>query len=356
MRRFPYERLKKIHLTERALSDFNKMQASPVFPRSARQSTEKKTRAYDNNFEQLLSDTGFVGDWDIDTQQPLNMGELKRMLRNEPIACSETEYRTFTRKLSRARNESKTRAVLFPLLGGDEEGQYAHEEEMLCHNLEPLVPGIADAKPDYMDGSLASSMKKEVRQSLSQLIVPANLCMPILPNFFLEVKGPEGSWLVLRRQILHDGCLGARGIHSLNSWGREECFNGKASTISVSFYLGILQIYCTHPVQQKEGTAFHTNRIGNYYLDKDPESLAEGLTAFRNARAWAKTQRDAAISELNSRLDNGSSSAILASSSSSATIGPLQQFPSTNNNSLENPKKRGLPVGGKENRPKRRKN
>ena len=37
---------------------------------------------------------------------------------------------------------------------------------------------------DYLDGSFASSVSPEIRQSLSHLIVPSNLSMPILPNFF----------------------------------------------------------------------------------------------------------------------------------------------------------------------------
>lgn len=71
-------------------------------------------------------------------------------------------------------------------------------------------------------------------------------------------------------------------------------------------------------------------------LDKDPESLAEGVTAFRSAHAWAKIQRDAAIAEINSRWDYGSSSVTLASSSSdSARTGPLQHKQQSSGKSKE---------------------
>ena len=58
--RFPYHKLqkkkkKKNHLARKALTDFvDRLQAPPAMP-----STERKTTAYDRNFEQLLMDEGF---------------------------------------------------------------------------------------------------------------------------------------------------------------------------------------------------------------------------------------------------------------------------------------------------------
>lgn len=70
-RRFPYRCLEKkyISLNEHCQVSI-KCKHHQFLPRSARQSTEKKTRAYDSNFEQLLSDAGFVGDWDIESLTP----------------------------------------------------------------------------------------------------------------------------------------------------------------------------------------------------------------------------------------------------------------------------------------------
>lgn len=49
------------------------------------------------------------------------------------------------------------------------------------------------------------------RTSLSQRIVPPKqTTAPTFPNFFLEIKGPDGTPAGVRRQILHDSLLGAR--------------------------------------------------------------------------------------------------------------------------------------------------
>ena len=128
----------------------------------------------------------------------------------------------------------KTKGVAFPLLGGDDEG-FAHEEDMLFSKLHPLVVGVTDAKTDFFNGSFASSLKHQIQASLSNLIVPSNLSMPILPNFFLEAKGLEGPGAVVRKQILHNGSLGPRAMHAIQSWGNKPSFYGKASTISVLF-------------------------------------------------------------------------------------------------------------------------
>ena len=37
----------------------------------------------------------------------------------------------------------------------------------------------------------------------------------MVPNFFLEVEGPDGSLVMVGRQTCYDGALGARGIHSI---------------------------------------------------------------------------------------------------------------------------------------------
>jgi hypothetical protein len=59
-----------------------------------------------------------------------------------------------------------------------------------------------------------------VRDALSRHIIPLTQDdLPIVPNFFLEVKGPDGSVAVARRQACYDGALGARGMHELQAYG-----------------------------------------------------------------------------------------------------------------------------------------
>lgn len=74
-----------------------------------------------------------------------------------------------------------------------------------------------------------------------------------LPNFFVEIKGPKGRNVVLQRQALHDGAIGARGIHALRSSIEEPTvLDGKAYTIVTTYSDGpkrdVLTIYAIHPV------------------------------------------------------------------------------------------------------------
>ena len=42
------------------------------------------------------------------------------------------------------------------------------------------------------------------------------------PNFFMEVKGPDGSLAVATRQARYNGTVGSRAIYSLQNYGVEE--------------------------------------------------------------------------------------------------------------------------------------
>ena len=67
------------------------------------------------------------------------------------------------------------------------------------------------------------------------------------PNFFLEVKGPEGILAVAERQARYHGAVGSRGIHSLQNYGAEEPeYDGKAYTFSSIYHGGTLKLYAHH--------------------------------------------------------------------------------------------------------------
>lgn len=81
--------------------------------------------------------------------------------------------------------------------------------------------GISDAKLDFYDGLLQTDIEIDVRHNLSPFIVPSNGSgIPVLPNFFLDAKGPDGSAAVLKRQAFYYGTLGARGIQKVQSYGQ----------------------------------------------------------------------------------------------------------------------------------------
>ena len=159
-------------------------------------------------------------------------------------------------------------------------------------------------KPDFYDGALPKEIDTTVREDLGQYIVPTGYSMaPVAPNFFLEVKAPKGSADVVKRQACYNGAIGARGMHQLQSYKQKESiYDGNAYTITSTFHTGNLRMYTTHPTQTEDGTTeYHMSQVDGWDLTGNPNSFRQGATAFRNARDYAREQRDAFISAANER-------------------------------------------------------
>lgn len=90
----------------------------------------------------------------------------------------------------------------------------------LFGNLKPLTDGtISSAWLDHFYSTQPEQLKQEIRDKLSNTIIPSTQdSHPMLPTFFLKVKGPEESAVVAKRQACYDGALGARAMHSLQSY------------------------------------------------------------------------------------------------------------------------------------------
>lgn len=130
----------------------------------------------------------------------------------------------------------------------------------------------------------------------------------VLPNFFTEAKGPEGSPVVCERQAFYVGVLGARGMHRLRTFATEDIYDNNAYTITSTYCSpgGILRIYATRPIPSADPTEracdYHTTQLGGWALIGSRKQFCEGVGAFRNARDWASEQRDKAIAAANARL------------------------------------------------------
>jgi hypothetical protein len=71
-----------------------------------------------------------------------------------------------------------------------------------------------------------------------------------MPNSSLSGKGPNGSATVVKRQASYDGSVGARGMHSLHSYGQEESVYDNSAYVITSIYRdGTLKMYTSHPAQ-----------------------------------------------------------------------------------------------------------
>ena len=97
-----------------------------------------------------------------------------------------------------------------------------------------------------------------------------------MPNFFTEVKGPNGSAAVAKRQACFDGALGARGIHKLRLFNADPtlAFDNKAYTITSTYNNGTLKMYTTHPVQASsvyESPEYYITQLRGWLLTDTPE-------------------------------------------------------------------------------------
>ncbi|KAJ3579925.1 hypothetical protein NPX13_g640 [Xylaria arbuscula] len=139
---------------------------------------------------------------------------------------------------------------------------------------------------------------------LNKHIVPSTQHdLPIVPNFFLNVKGPDGTFAVAGRQACYDGALGARGMNSLQRYGDPELdADDKAYTLTSTYYEGYLNIYATYPLSRASlgmRREYAMTQIKAYALTSDVDTFRIGVSAYRNARDWARRKRDEAIQRAN---------------------------------------------------------
>ncbi|KAG5289101.1 hypothetical protein I7I48_08341 [Histoplasma ohiense] len=159
-----------------------------------------------------------------------------------------------------------------------------------------------------IEGATSSTVfDRSVRNQLNDHIIPStDDSLPMAPNFFLEAKGPDDSAAIARIQACYDGALGARDIQSIQSYGQDiPVYDNKAYTIMATYHDGTLKLYTSHPTQPTclgNHPKYIMTQIKGWSLTSDPESFRQGVTAYRNARDWAKEIRDAFINLANQRL------------------------------------------------------
>lgn len=162
-----------------------------------------------------------------------------------------------------------------------------------------LVPG----NPDVYYGARSEQLNRRTRNVLDKLICPTTQQdLPILPNFFVAVKGPEGTPGVALRQACYDGALGARGMYAIQCFAKGESIeDGNAHTITSTFQDGLLKMYSVHFVHTEHRPECVVSRIRCWAVDGS--AVREGLAAFRNLMDWAREQQDDAIKEANQAID-----------------------------------------------------
>ena len=280
-------------------------------------SKTKKTSRYDSNFEQNLIDNKiYPSHYDFPNDRvppkPKNWNDINERLKEprsslSPSRFSDEAFDKFVRNNSRALNEDALMSDVFPAVQGTT--RIPSAKNLIFGNLEPLTHGyLVKAKPDFYDGTRPEQIKLRIRKELQSYITPATQGQaPALPNFFTEAKGPDRSAAVAKRQACFDGALGARGIHRLRSFGADPAlvYDENAYTITSTYIDGTLKLYTTHPTRasnMKDSPEYHMTQLRSFAMTDTAERFREGASAFRNARDWAKTQRDELIAVANGRV------------------------------------------------------
>lgn len=305
------------------------------------ETTTKKTGPYDRAFQQHLIDHDIVphGYEYPDGRlppEPDNVDEILEALARpraslSPSRFTPDDFRRFSRADSNAFKERQVTRNVIPTIEGDVADGRCVAVDLAFANLDHLTDGtLVPGNPDLCYGARPEQLGRRVHKELGGHIMPSTQeDLPIAPNFFLEVKGPDGSTSVAKRQLFYDMALGARGIHTLQSYrNADAAYDNRAYTLGCTYHDGTLKMYASHPIQPVPGgqPGFVTTQIKAWSLSGDADTFRQGVAAFRNGRDWAKRQRDDAIRQANERAhrdhagDEGRGSSPASDESAGETI------------------------------------
>lgn len=274
------------------------------------------TTVYNRNFQQHLTDHDiYQPEYRYPGSQkklpkPSNMAELTELL-SRPHASlsgfSEEQFENFREADGNVTKEKRVTTYVIPVIEGDVEDHRCLGGDYIFGNLAHLTDGtLARAKPDHFYGARPEQLDRRIRDELSNQIIPSTQGdLPMLPNFFLEVKGPDGSPTVVTRSACYDGALGARAMHHIQSYKQDELvYDNNAHTITSTYIAGNLKIYAHHinpPTTEGSRPEYIMTQLKGFSMTGDCETFIRGASAYRNARDWAKGQRDKFIAGANER-------------------------------------------------------
>lgn len=270
--------------------------------------SKKSITAYNRGFEQHLADNDIHPYWK--SQKP-DLEDIKAALAVPRPSLSlsrfpDSEFTTFQQNDGQAKDEDEVNMNVVPTITGTKHIDHPSAINTQFGNLEPLTDGsIAPAQPDIYYGAYPEKLDQPLRDELSRYIVPSTMVdKPMVPNFFVENKGPNGSMAVMNRQARYDGAIGARAMHTLQNYGVDNpVYDGNAYTFTSTYHGGQLKMYAHHvtePTAPGGRPEYHMTHIKGYSVASDREAFVQGATAFRNARDLAKKHRDKFIEAANS--------------------------------------------------------
>jgi hypothetical protein len=293
--------------------------STPSTKATTNTSKTKSTGPYDRNFLQNLIDHRVYPDeYEYPDgrvpPKPDNWAEIHEKLVQprpslSPSEFSDGDFRNFKRADAHAPKEKLVSESVIPIIEGKTGNARCISGGIPFTNLNHLTDGtLVAGNPDRYYGAPPEQLDRRVRNELAGDIIPSTQHdLPIAPNFFLAAKGPDGSLAVAGRQACYDGALGARGMHSLQSYGQDEAlYDNRAHTIATVYHGGTLKMYTSHPSQPTSPGGrpeYYTTQLRSFAMTDTVETFRQGATAYRNARDWAKEQRNEAIRGANERVN-----------------------------------------------------
>ncbi|KAK5093388.1 hypothetical protein LTS08_008925, partial [Lithohypha guttulata] len=222
-----------------------------------------------------------------------------------PSRVSGEDFQKFQTADGDAFKEKQVSESVISIIDGQDRNGQCKSGGVAFRNLEPLTDGtIKPGNPDIYEGARPEQIDRRVRDELRGMIIPTTQEeLPVCPNFFVAAKGPDGSLAVAMRQACYDGALGARGMHSLQTYGSIQSVpDNSAHTVTAIYHGGTLKIYtvsraeAVHPRGHPE---YYMHQLNTWGMTGNLETFRQGVTAFRNARDWAEQQRNEAIAHAN---------------------------------------------------------
>ena len=220
---------------------------------------------------------------------------------------TDREFEEFQDAAADAKKEEQaTQSVISVIEGNSRESKYVCGR-IKFGNLQNLTGDctLTPGNPDLYDGARPEQLDRRIRDRLKGMIIPSTQDdLPVAPNFFLHVKGRDGTEAVAAKQCVYDGALGERGQLSLRLYRRKEVqFDNNAHTITSVYRYPTLSMYTVYAARVDGRQEYYTHLIGFWAICGDIQTFRNGAAAFRNLRDWAKEQRDEAIRLANSVAD-----------------------------------------------------
>ncbi|KAF2803000.1 uncharacterized protein BDZ99DRAFT_468645 [Mytilinidion resinicola] len=118
-------------------------------------------------------------------------------------------------------------------------------------------------------------------------------------------------------------------MHSLRSYGRDKPVSDNAYTITSIYHGGTLRMYTSHRTQPTSAGGrpkYYMTQLRSFAMTDTAKTFRQGARAYRNARDWAKEQRNEAIEQANERASPVAAEApVLAGDAAGDASGSLNE-------------------------------